>query len=388
MAVADSMAQKHSDAQNNLQGEKANANACQGSRASSAGEDAKQLIHSGFESFMEHLINIANENAGAACASRQPSKSYANVAYMVQQMYHHCYVPMAILFLLPGALLTNLKTMVGFGILTLKDDDTNTPFTGIMRAIIAVFLIPATQLAVSYIIDVGNSLEDATSRYVSLPLIYLWCEEQIQTFSPDQQGDVVKNLPILPMAPYRGKFAGMPVAGAVLEQVSGLDLALMETVNESYHMLTIGLNVICAFQIAMICYLFLMGPLAAAFYAWPTVGRDLFRKAFGTWLDGIVVVSLWKFWWNIVLICMTARLGAGLINPFDPFEVYYLLAFMSILLVVPFNPFDFRPGEIVTHVLSKAEGVAAKVAQSGKGGGSGGGRGKAGAGAAGGQGGG
>jgi hypothetical protein len=259
---------------------------------------------------------------------------------------------------------------VSFGFLSTKDDDTVSPFTGIARSIIAIFLIPATQLTLSYVVDVGNALEESCNKYVSLPLIYLWAEEQIQTFGPDQQGKLIKNLPIVPMAPYRGKFAGMPIKGAILEQVGGLDDALCELANECYHMLTIGLNVVSGFQVVMICYLFLMGPLAAAFFAWPSVGRDLFRKAFGSWVDGVVVLSLWKFWWNIVLICMTARLTSTFINPFDPFEVYYLVAFMSVMLVVPFNPFDFRAGELVTHVLGKAEGVAAKVAQGGKGGGS------------------
>lgn len=368
------------DPQGNQGSAKQNSGQCQGSRGGSAGEDAKECMHSCFETMRKHLINVANENAGQRCFSRQPSKSYANVIWMVQQMYKQCYIPMAVLFLLPGALITNTKTLVAFGILGTKDDDVVSPFTGIMRSIIAIFLIPATQLATSYIIDVSNALEDAASQYVSLPLIYLWAEEQIQVFSPDQQGGLIKNLPVVPQAPYLGKFAGMPVAGATLEQLGGMFDALTELANECLHMLTIGLNVISAFQIVMICYLFCMGPISAAFFAWPSVGRDLFRKAFSTWLDGTVVLSLWKFWFNVVLLCMTVRLESGNVNPFDIWEVYYLIAFLSIMMVVPFNPFDFRPGEIVTHVLGKAEGVAAKVAQGGKGGGSkGGGKGGGGA---------
>ena len=362
-----------SEPQSNQQGEKCNANQCQGSRGGSAGEDAKLLMHSGFDGFLNNLINVANENSGSPCSSRAASKTYANAVYMVQQMYKNCYIPMAILFLLPGAIITNTKTLVSFGILGAKDDDTVSPFTGILRSIIAIFLIPATQLALSYIVDVGNALEESAKQYVSLPIIYLWAEEQVQTFGPDQQGQLLKNLPVVPQAPYLGKFAGMPVKGAVLEQCGGLQDALTELANECFHMFTIGLNVISGFQLVMICYLFLMGPLAAAFFAWPAVGRDLFRKAFASWIDGVTVLSLWKFWWTVVLICMTARLESGNINPFDIWEVYYLLAFMSIMLVVPFNPFDFRPGEIVTHVLGKAEGIASKVAQGGKGGGSSGG---------------
>src|SRR5262249_42194953 len=151
---------------------------------------------------------------------------------------------------------------------------------------------------------------------------------------PEQRGKLIKNLPTVPMAPWRGKFAGMPVAGATLEQMSAMDDGLCELANETFHMLSVGMNVVCGFQVVLICYLFVLGPLCAAFFAWPSVGRDLFRKAFGSWVDGVVVLSLWKFWWNVVLICMTARLTSGLINPFNPFEVYYLVAFMAVMLTV------------------------------------------------------
>jgi hypothetical protein len=66
---------------------------------------------------------------------------------------------------------------------------------------------------------------------------------------------------------------------------------------------------------------------------------------------------------------MTARLEQTGVNPFDPFEVYWLAAFLCILMFVPFNPFDFKPGEIVSGAMEKAQQVAAKVAQSSKGGG-------------------
>ncbi len=173
------------------------------------------------------------------------------------------------------------------------------------------------------------------------------------------------------MAPWRGKAAGMPVAGAVMEQISGLDGALADLANECTHILSEGLTICYAFQIVMICYLLCLGPLAAAFFAWPAVGRDLFRKAFASWVDAVVILCLWKFWWDVVLICMTVRLQSGGVNPFDPFEVYYLVAFLCIMMFVPFSPFDFKPGDIVSHALEKAQAVAQKVAQAGASGGGG-----------------
>lgn len=352
----------------------ANQSANQASSASSAGEDAIEGLINAMDGMTMHLINIGNENAGAPCSAHQASKTYENSIWMVQRMYQTVFVPMAILFLLPGALLTNMKTMVGFGILhNNNDEDSVHPLAGIFRSLIAIFLIPATQLIMSYMVDVGNSLQDACRSYVNVPLIILWAEEQVQTFSSDQQGGPIKNLPNIPFAPWRGKFAGMPAKAGIMEQVSGMDAALAELANECLHILSEGLTIAHAFQVVMMCYLFLVGPLAAAFFAWPSVGRDLFRKAFASWVDGVVILTLWKFWWNIVLICMTLRCQSGALNPFDPFEVYYLVAFLCILMFVPFNPFDFKPGEIVSHAMEKAQSVAAKVAQGGKGGGSGGG---------------
>lgn len=352
---------------------KANALGNMCSSASAAGEDALECLINALDGMSIHLINVANEEAGSPCSSLAISKTYSNAVYMVQKMYKNCFLPMVLLFLVPGALLTNTKTMIQFGILKGSDEDTVSPFTGILRSMIAIFLIPATQLIVSYMVDIGNSLQSACTPYVNVPLIVLWAEEQVVLFKEDQQGAPIRNLPNVVMAPWRGKFAGMPIKGAILEQVSGMDAALSELANESLHLLSEGLTITHAFQVVMICYLFLLGPLAAAFFAWPGVGRDLFRRAFATWVDGVVVLSLWKFWWNIVLIVMTIRCESGALNPFDPFEVYYLVAFCCILMFVPFNPFDFKPGEIVSHALEKAHAVASKVAQGGKGGGGGGG---------------
>ncbi len=372
-------AQKAGDPAGSSNQSKCNSQGCSSAAASSAGEDAIQCLMNAMDGMTLNLINVANEDAGTPCASNQISKTYSNAVWMVQRMYKTCFLPMAILFLLPGALITNIKTFIGFGILhNNNDEDAVSPWTGILRSIIAIFLIPMTQVVVSYMVDVGNSLQNACQPYVNVPLIILWAEEQVQIFKPEQQGSPIKNLPNIPFAPWRGKFAGMPVGGAVMEQISGLDAALSELANECTHILSEGLTIAHAFQVVMVCYLLLLGPLAAAFFAWPSVGRDLFRKAFASWVDGVVILSLWKFWWNIVLICMTVRCESGALNPFDPFEVYYLAAFLCILMFVPFNPFDFKPGEIVGNAMKHAEAVASKVAQGGKGGGSGGGGGKGG----------
>jgi hypothetical protein len=105
------------------------------------------------------LINIANENAWVPCGARDPFKRYEQAAWMVGRMYKEVYIPMAILFLLPGAIMTQVKVVIRTGFLFGgNDEDLVSPWSCIMRSVIAVFLIPATQLFVSYAIDVGNSL--------------------------------------------------------------------------------------------------------------------------------------------------------------------------------------------------------------------------------------
>jgi hypothetical protein len=333
--------------------------------ASNLGETAKQQLADSLDSMRQCLINVACEEAGRPTSSNAVSKTYNNAVWMIQKMCRECYVPIAILLVLPGAVLTNMKSFVGFQFTYLRDDDSHSPFTGIFRSLIAIFLIPATQVFVSYVIDTANSLQSAVSNEVKTELIFRWAQEQIQTFTPDQQGQPVMNLPVSPRSSYRGKAAGMPVRLAMMEQMSYTDINVIATFNEFSAILSQGIAIANAFQLVFMCYLFLVGPIAGALFAWPGVGRDLFKKAFSSWTDGVVILALWKFWWNIVLLCMTVWLEQGGINPYDPVNIYYLLAFQFLLLFVPFSPFDFKPGEIVAQVLSHADEQAKQAARGG-----------------------
>ncbi len=348
-----------------------------GSGGGSKGEGGIEEMNESFAMMMDYLINVANENAGSPTSATSVSKTYANAVWMVQQMYKNVYLQIAILLILPGAILTNIKSMVGFNFLNLKDEDTLSPFTGIQRSIIAVFLIPATQLFVSYVIDTANALSSAVAQNVSVSTIELWAKEQVQTFEQGQQGEMIKNLPIVPRAPWRGKAASMPKMLGLLEQMSYCDISLCEAINQCVMTLCIAAIVFNVFQITFMCYLYLMGPICAAFFAWPGVGRELFRKAFSSWMDGVVILALWKFWWDIVLLCWGVWIENGHGNPYELVNGYYCIGWLCLLMFVPFNPFDFKVGEIVSTVLSKAEGAASAGAKKGaqgakKGGGPGG----------------
>lgn len=361
----------------------------QSDAANNAAECAEGSGDTAFQNITMFLINVANEDAATFTDSRNPYKTYSQAIWMVQQMYKKCYIPMALLFLLPGAVLTQVKTLVSFGFLHGRDEDCSTPFSGILRAIIAIFLIPATQLTVSYVIDVGNSVTDCVTqelrRQGGLEEIKKWAHEQTYSNAEPQYQNFVKNDQPARGEGEIGKISGKPEDKMLWEHQTNLSSTMQLWFNTLNNVLAQGLLIINGFQVVMICYLFLLGPVAASFFAWPSgIGRDLFRKTFASWLDGVVILCLWKFWWNVCLLCMAIRLSSGYVaNPTDEWEMFMFTAFMAILTFVPFNPFEFRPGEIVSHVLEKAQQHAGKAGQTGAGsGGSGTGNGGSGPGGA------
>lgn len=334
------------------------------------GNAAQANCAAAFDCMILPLINVANENAGSRCSAHAAFKTESDVVWMVQQMYKQCYIPMALLLLLPGAIITQTKCLVSFGILGAQDEDTTSPFIGIFRALVAVFLIPTTQLAVSYCIDIGNALTAPVAEQVKVGILMNWVREQAYATDPKNNDGCIKKILAKQC---QGKVAGTSAKSAVQERMSDLTVGIQNWVNTVANMLGQGLEILSAFQFIMMLYLFLLGPIAAALYAWPAgVGKDLFKKAFSSWLDGVIVLSLWKFWWCIVLLCMVVRLQQG-VNATDEFELYYFAAFMGILVMAPFQPFEFKPGEIVSHVLEKAQQHSGGGGGGGSGGGGGGG---------------
>jgi hypothetical protein len=92
-------------------------------------------------------------------------------------------------------------------------------------------------------------------------------------------------------------------------------------------------------------------------------GTLLFTRVFASWLDAVTRLALWRFWWCTVLLCMCVRISwlkeMGQYTPNSQWEMLMYTAFMVIIMYVPFNPFAFRPGEMVAGMLEKA-GQAAK----------------------------
>ncbi len=309
-----------------------------------------------FQCITKSLINVANESAAG-------NNGDGRVVYMVQQLFKTVFLPIAILLVLPGALITQAKCMINGGFLGEQEDASN-PLEGILRAMIAILLIPATQLIVSYSIDVGNSMTDAVANpsrgWIQEDRIMNWAREQ--TYNPDNSHNQVGNQ----SSNQQGKSQANGEGEVRQENQAYLSQMMSMGFNSAAYMFSTALTMLTAYQFVFFCYLFLMGPIAACFFAWPGGVGSLFKNVFSNWLNAVVVLALWRFYWCVILACMTQRLVHVNPDPHSPFEMMVFNCFLALLLFVPFQPFNFNPGEVAGQILDKAS-------QASGGGGAGGG---------------
>jgi hypothetical protein len=373
---------------------RASANMQRQQMSESVAEGAENTFQTAVLTMNESLINVANENAAQPVAGGAAEKTIPQAIYMVQQMYKYVFIPMSILFLLPGAILTQMKGMVASGMLrNASDEDTVSPFSGILRSTIAIFLIPATQLAVSYLIDVGNSLTYEVQKYVEIEQLFKHTNQQ--TFNAprdnarnvmlpsiyqdhsneakqrEQRGDGNPTL----QDEQNGAAYEIPEEDSEVEKQTNLSMILQLAFNSLDYLMSQALIVLTGFQLVMMCYLFLLGPIAACLFAWPaSIGRELFRRVFANWIDAVTILSLWRFWWMVVLACMSTRIAwlkeIGAYTPNTQWEMMMFTCFLGLLMYVPFQPFEFRPGEVATRALEQGaravRGLSGQAAQAAK----------------------
>ncbi|MBX9950779.1 MAG: hypothetical protein K2Y39_16535 [Candidatus Obscuribacterales bacterium] len=300
-------------------------------------------------------INVANEAAGRPVNMKAPFRHVAEALWMVQRMFHVVYMPIALLLLLPGAVLLNLKVMCGQGMGLPGDEDSAAgPFSAILRTIIAVFLIPCTQLIMSYSIDIGNSLSGEVAKQIPMDEIYQWAKGQYDHENAQAAAAQAANgNQHLDPRPYKDQTFNM----------------FLKMINMS---LGYGLLIVMAFQTVISSYLLLLGPIAAAFFTWPGgVGR-LFRPVFANWVDAVVNISLWRFWWCLLVLCAVTRIQwlkqIGEYVPNTEWEGLMLTCFLVLMSYVPFMPFEMRPGELVEKLLDKAKEASGNAGGRGGGG--------------------
>jgi hypothetical protein len=294
------------------------------------------------------------------------------------------FVPMALLLILPGAVLTQVRAIIAQGNPLMAGQAS--PLEGIQRAIIGIFLVPSTYLVVNYSIDLGNSLQyTIASEYRRIQGTDMYqdamCAE-IRAFGvrylSENEGSMA-NLPQADTSP-RGsepfaKAEGM-IWGKLVDPCVGLNLVPANRddntmpqgslgMRMAMNMTNAGINtawsILTAFQMAFMYYLFFVGPIMAALWTWP---MKIFRDAFPAWCEGVITLAFWSFFWNVVILIIAltkSEASSGL---------YIVTACNFLATAAVRYAFDFAG--MMRGAAMQAERLGAQAAKQAQGGGKGG----------------
>ncbi len=306
---------------------------------------------------------------------------------------NNIFFPMGILLLLPGALLTQLRAIMAAGNPILGNIN---PLEGIQRSVIAIFLIPGTYLVVNYSIDLSNSITfTINSEYFRLFGSDMYkdaiCAE-IRAFPVrgEQENRNAMDLPVPAMTALVNpsglfaQFEGMmenkiedPCSGIFQspanradEAMSSGSIAARLGLNSSNAMLTASWNILCAFQMAYLYYLWFVGPVAAGLWVWP---MKQLRGALPSWVEGVITLAFWSLFWNTAILLIACFKGVGETGCILMTALHFL-ATASVK-----HAFDFAG--LVRAAGQEAASMAEKAMKSGGAGGGGGGGGGGGCGA-------
>ncbi len=308
------------------------------------------------------------------------------------QIRDRLFVPMAILLLLPGAVIAQLKSIVSQGFVVLGEIN---PFDGIFRSIVGIFLIPATYLVVNYGIDVANSLTLTVAQtYRQLFGTDMYTDAfcgHIRAFpirEPEENPGMITNQEAqmfnyfgnTPLARLEGKTLSVkyadPCVGLYIVPPDRNNDNVPYMVNEqrlAYNQanaaFTMAWVILCAVQQAYLYYLWLVGPVIAACWVYPS--RQL-REAFPSWIEGVVTLCCWSLFWSVTILLMACFHGVDDTGTIM-FTALNFLAIGSAKFAFDFTGLVKDAGREAMSMAQKAAAAAAKGG--GKGGGGGGGSG-------------
>lgn len=309
--------------------------------AESTAQVAKQTSQANIKVIGKHLVNVANEEVAG-------NEGISKVVRSVQLFWKSVYLPMAILLLLTGAVLSSAKVIVQYTFNIAPGEEIMTPLSGPLKALTAIVLIPATQLIVSYSIDIGNSMTEAVQAVTDLQNVQSWLGEQMSQIATGAQ---TAPMPAMASPESAQAFMANVENKPVQNQTSGMVAGTLSM------MVSIATAILLAFQLVFVLYLFLMGPIAAALYAWPWGMSRLFKTVFTNWLNAVINLVLWRFWWCVLLLVMDARITwlrqEGIYQANSPWESFAMICFLVLLSVVPFMSFQFNPGSFVDKLLGE-----------------------------------
>jgi len=297
------------------------------------------------------------------------------------------FVPIAVLLLLPGAVLAQVKAIVAAGNPILGQVN---PLDGIVRSIVAIFLIPGTYLVINYGIDVANAItfainEEYTRQFGTDMYKDAICGE-IRAF-PSRQPSENRNAYDLPTAPMGTVMVGPqtpfarleaklyankiedPCAGVYLAPPDRADEALPASavaarlaVGASNMALCTSWNVLCAFQMAYLYYLWCVGPIAAALWVWP---MKQLRDALPSWIEGALTLCFWSLFWNTTILLMACFRGV------DETGTVTMSALNFLATACVKSAFDFSG--LIRSAGAQASSMAEQAMKAAKGGGGAGG---------------
>ncbi|HEY9787374.1 MAG TPA: hypothetical protein V6D17_18435 [Candidatus Obscuribacterales bacterium] len=297
------------------------------------------------------------------------------------------FVPMAVLLLLPGAVITQVKAIAAANNPALEPSSS---LEGIQRAMVALFLIPASYLVVNYGIDFANSISftiatEYSRKFGSNMYIDAMCAE-IRAFTPRHYAENDGSLKVPPFnkSPFgKGLFSKIESDwGKLYDPCLGLNLApknrddgaatadtimkrlILNTINATF---TISWGVLCAFQVAFLYYLYFAGPIMAALWTWPT---KMLREAFPHWVESVVIMCFWSLFWHMTILLMACLKGlddTGIMM----MSALNLLALVSVKFAFDSAGMAKGAGHMVERQISKAVSQASQSAGGGGGGGGG-----------------
>lgn len=277
------------------------------------GESARDQAASAIDFCSKYLFNFTTDGAN-----------------LWNKVRNELFVPIGLLLLLPGAILSQVRAIAAAGNPVLGDVN---PFEGILRSFIAIFLIPGTYLIVNYGIDLSNSITlTIAGEYNRLFNSDMYkdavCGEIRATpvRQPSENKDhydiVTAGMgPILGSDTARGLFEGRMLETKIEDPCSQINKAPRDRVDEAVSSgviatrllsntinagLTASWNILCAFMMAYLMYLFFVGPVVAGLWVWP---MKQLRDALPNWVEGTLTLCLWSLFWNTVILIMACLKG-------------------------------------------------------------------------------
>ncbi|HEY9787376.1 MAG TPA: hypothetical protein V6D17_18445 [Candidatus Obscuribacterales bacterium] len=232
------------------------------------------------------------------------------------------FLPIAVLLLLPGAVMTQVKAIIAAGNPTVA---TSSPLEGIQRSLIAIFLIPGSYLVVNYGIDFANSVSFTIAseyrRLFGTSMYYDAMCAEIRAFTPRHAAENDGSLKVPPFndTPINPRGWFSPIEsdwGKLYDPCVGLNLAPKDrddgaapadtiakrmVLNTTNATLTITWGILCAFQMAFMYYLFFVGPIMAALWVYPV---KMLRDAFPNWVEGVITLCCWSLFWHTTILLM------------------------------------------------------------------------------------